>query len=133
VHVLLFGMLRTRVCGPTYLCQWHTGNGIGRSSLCCSSPGWHQPPGSGSISEKKEAGMSVFQICPSPTGLPLTSSIRLQHMPLWLAESVVAGWGGWLISNCHSLTTPWEVIQQHVLWLAPTMLSNQMEQYTGAR
>jgi hypothetical protein len=30
------------------LCRWHTGNGIGRSSLCCSSPGWHRPPGSGS-------------------------------------------------------------------------------------
>lgn len=38
---------------PSYLRQWHTGNGSGRSSLCCSSPRWRLPPGSGNISERE--------------------------------------------------------------------------------
>ena len=61
----------TRVPGPSYLRQWHTGNGIGRSSLCCSSPRWRQPPGSGNISERKEEVRRVStQMHPSPLAFP---------------------------------------------------------------
>lgn len=43
----------TRAGAWSYLRRWHTGNGSGRSSLCCSSPRWRLPPGSGNISERK--------------------------------------------------------------------------------
>ena len=43
----------TRAGAWSYLRRWHMGNGSGRSSLCCSSPRWRLPPGSGNISERK--------------------------------------------------------------------------------
>lgn len=37
----------------SYLHRWHMGNGIGRSSLCCSSLRWLPVPGNGNISERE--------------------------------------------------------------------------------
>lgn len=51
---------------PSYLRPWHTGNGSGRSSLCCSSPRWRLPPGSGNISEREGVTPSAPQTQPTP-------------------------------------------------------------------
>lgn len=44
---------------PAYLHRWHTGNGTGRSSLCCSSLRWRLAPGNGNISERNKGVRGV--------------------------------------------------------------------------
>ena len=109
---------------PSYLRQWHTGNGIGRSSLCCSSPRWRPPPGSGNISERKEevrhVSIPTSPLSPRPSPDPMGQTSA--HV------SVVTGvWqqDGLSISNHHSLTTPCKGSSSNVLGQALQMFTNK--------
>ena len=90
---------------PPYLRQWHTGNGIGRSSLCCSSPRWRLPPGSGNISAREEEVRRVsipdtLSSRPAPDPVGQTSARVSAVTGVWRQD-------GLSISNRHSLTTSW--------------------------
>lgn len=89
---------------PSYLRRWHTGNGSGRSSLCCSSPRWRLPPGSGNISERERSQTSASQTQPSPSRLsPGPAGQTWAHV--LVATGVCGGWRSGSISSCHSLPT----------------------------
>lgn len=88
LHVRALWMFLGKVEVPTYLHRRHTGNGSGRSSLCCSSPGWRQPPGSGSISEGKEGRKKPGQYADSP----LPQAFPRAHHYSAAEEESGAGW-----------------------------------------
>lgn len=116
LYLLALQILSKRVCGPTYLRQWHMGNGIGRSSLCCSSPKQRQPPGSGSISERKIRHVSNSRPALFLQAFP-TSLVRSQHglcgwRDLW--------WQARLVGLYHLLTTQWKrysTVLGQALWM----------------
>ena len=105
MHVLPFRCSEQGSVVPPYLRQWHTGNGIGRSSLCCSSPRWRLPPGSGNISAREEEVRRVsipdtLSSRPAPDPVGQTSARVSAVTGVWRQD-------GLSISNRHSLTTSW--------------------------
>ena len=113
---------------PSYLRQWHTGNGIGRSSLCCSSPRWRPPPGSGNISAREEEVRRV--------SIPDTLSSRPAPDPVGQTSARVSAvtevWrqGGLSISNRHSLTTSWKPSSSSISGQASRMFTNKSNRTT---
>lgn len=93
---------------PSYLRRWHTGNGSGRSSLCCSSPRWRLPPGSGNISEREEEVRHVSIADPPVSSRPSLDPIGQPSAHVSVLTAVCGGRMGRSISNCHSVTTPWK-------------------------
>lgn len=130
MHVLPFRCSEQGPVVPSYLRQWHTGNGIGRSSLCCSSPRWHLPPGSGNISAREEEVRRVsipdtLSSRPAPDPTSQTSACVSAVTGVWRQD-------GLSISNRHSLTTSWTPSSSSVSGQASQRPQiNQTEQRTG--
>lgn len=103
MHVLPFRCSEQGPVVPSYLRQWHTGNGIGRSSLCCSS--LKVAPASWQWEHFCKGGRS--QACQHPRHL----SRPAQTPPARPQRSLCGYWSlrqdGLSISNRHSLTTSW--------------------------